>query len=332
MASFIPRKGPGGKRVWQAHVRRRGYPAQVHTFDTKAEAEAWASVIESEIARGVFVSRAEAESTTLAEALDRYEREVTPKKKSCGDERYKLAAWRSGVLAKRSLASIRGKDIAAWRDAELARGSATGTVRRKLALLAHVFQVARKEWGMESLASPVDAIQLPSPGQARDRRLVGDEEARLVEAAKAYGGEIGPIITWAIETAMRRGKIAAMRWEHVDRQARMLEIPKAPGKPTPEFVPLSTKALAVLDSLPRQIDGRVWSMRPDSISQAFGRVCKAAGIEALTFHDLRHEAASRLFEKGLNSMEVASITGHKTLQMLKRYTHLRAQDLVGKLG
>jgi integrase len=101
---------------------------------------------------------------------------------------------------------------------------------------------------------------------------------------------------------------------------------------TPRRVPLSTAALGVLDSLPRRIDGRVWGMRPDSISQAFERVCKAAGIEGLTFHDLRHEATSRLFEKGLNPMEVAAITGHKTLQMLKRYTHLRAEDLVGKLG
>ena len=330
MASFIPRKGPGGKRVWQAHVRRRGYPAQVHTFDTKAEAEAWAAVIESEIARGVFVSRAEAENTTLGEALDRYEREVTPKKKSRSDERYKLGAWRSSGLAARSLASIRGKDLAAWRDAELTRGSATGTVRRKLALLAHLFKVARKEWGMESLASPVDTIQLPPPGQARDRRLQGDEYARLLAAAQAYGGEIGPLITWAIETAMRRGEIAAMRLEHLDRQARVLLIPETKTG-TPRRIPLSTTAVATLNALPRRPDGHVWSMRPDSISQAFERVCKAAGIEGLTFHDLRHEAASRLSEKGFEAMEVAAITGHKTMQMVKRYTHFRAEDLVGRL-
>lgn len=87
--------------------------------------------------------------------------------------------------------------MAAWRDAELVSGSPTGTVRRKLALLAHISKVARKEWGMESLASPVDSIQLPPPGQARDRRLVGDEQARLLSAATTYGGEIGPIITWS---------------------------------------------------------------------------------------------------------------------------------------
>ena len=71
MASFIQRRGPNGKRVWQAHIRRRGYQAQVRTFDTKAEAQAWAATIESEIARGVFVSRTEAEATTLKEALAR---------------------------------------------------------------------------------------------------------------------------------------------------------------------------------------------------------------------------------------------------------------------
>ena len=122
-----------------------------------------------------------------------------------------------------------------------------------------------------------------------------------------------------------------MRWDHLDRRARVLLIPETKTG-TPRRVPLSTAALGVLDGLPRRLDGRVWGMRPDSISQAFERVCKVAGIEGLTFHDLRHEATSRLFEKGLNPMEVAAITGHKTLQMLKRYTHLRAEDLVGRLG
>ncbi len=122
-----------------------------------------------------------------------------------------------------------------------------------------------------------------------------------------------------------------MRWEHLDRKAKVLLIPETKNG-TPRRVPLSTAALGVLDGLPRRLDGRVWGMRPDSISQAFERVCGAAGIEGLTFHDLRHEATSRLFEKGLNLMQVAAITGHKTLQMLKRYTHLRAEDLVGMLG
>ena len=333
MASLIPRKGPGGKRVWQAHIRRRGYPAQVRTFDTKTEAEAWAAMIESEIARGVFVSRTEAEATTLREALERYVTEISAKKRSGNRESYIVRGWQSSGLAARSLASIRGKDLAAFvRECE-SRDLSPNTIRLHLALLSHLFNTARTAWGMESLTNPVDLVkgQRPKLPGGRTRRLVDDEEARLLTAAQSYGGEIGPIITWAIETAMRRGEIAAMRWEHLDRKAKVLLIPETKTG-TPRRVPLSTAALAVLDALPRRLDGSVWGMRPDSISQAFERVCGAAGVEGLTFHDLRHEATSRLFEKGLNPMQVAAITGHKTLQMLKRYTHLRAEDLVGMLG
>ncbi len=335
MASFIPRKGPEGKRVWQAHVRRRGYPTQVRTFNTRAKAEAWASIVESEIARGVFVSRTEAEATSLAEGLQRYQEEVVPTKKQSDRERRRVGELirQLGPLARRPLAGIRGKDIVTYIKDRAARGAGPNTVRLDLALLSHLFNTARTAWGMESLTNPVDLVkgQRPKLPGGRTRRLVDDEEARLLAAATTYGGEIGPIITWAIETAMRRGEIAAMRWEHLDRKAKVLLIPETKNG-TPRRVPLSVAALGVLDALPRRIDGRVWGMRPDSISQAFERVCKAAEVEGLTFHDLRHEATSRLFEKGLNPMQVAAITGHKTLQMLKRYTHLRAEDLVGMLG
>lgn len=75
------------------------------------------------------------------------------------------------------------------------------------------------------------------------------------------------------------------------------------------------------------------SMCPDSISQAYERVCKAVGIEGLTLpHDLRHEAASRLGGRALSGSEVASITGHKATQMVKRYMHFRTKDFVGRLG
>ena len=331
MASFIPRKGPGGKRVWQAHVRRRGYPAQVRTCDSKAEAEAWASGIEHEMARGVFVSRSEADNTTLAEALARYGREVSSRKRGVVQEASVISALSVGPLGQRALGSLQGKDLAWYRDSLLSEGYSPITIKRRLALVSHLYKIAAREWGMGGLVNPVPNVSIPKVNNARDRRLVGDEYARLLASAAAYSGVIGPLITWAIETAMRRGEIAAMRWEHLDRKAKVLLIPETKNG-TPRRVPLSTAALAVLDQIPRRIDGRVWGMRPDSISQAFERVCKAAGIEGLTFHDLRHEATSRLFEKGLNPMQVATITGHKTLQMLKRYTHLRAEDLVGMLG
>ncbi len=157
------------------------------------------------------------------------------------------------------------------------------------------------------------------------------------------------MVAIALETAMRRGELASMRWEHLDRRARVLLVPETKTG-EPRRVPLSSRALAVLDGLVRRLDGYVWGVRADSITQAFDRVVKRARADyeaecrgkgekpdprmltGLRFHDLRHEATSRLFEKGLNPMEVAAITGHKTLQMLKRYTHLRAEDLVDRLG
>ena len=306
------------------------------TFDLKTEAQVWAKQIESEMDRGVFVSRTEAEGTTLAEALERYLREITPAKKPSTQSRETIRARviAEASLARRSLASIKGSDIATFIRGRQAEGLGANAIRLDLALLSHVFTVAGSAWGMESLANPVKRIrgQRPKLPGGRTRRLVDDEYQRLVEAASGdQGGKIGPIITWAVETAMRRSEIAGTRWEHLDRKDRVLLIPETKNG-TPRQVPLSTAALQVLDGLPRRLDGHVWSMRPDSISQAFERVCRAAGIEGLTFHDLRHEATSRLFEKGLNPMEVAAITGHKTLQMLKRYTHLKAKDLVGRLG
>ena len=291
--------------------------------------------------RGVFMSRAEAESTTLAEALDRYVAEIIPHKKQAAREARRCTGLKEhlGGISKRFISTIQGKDVVAFIKSRAAGGAGPHTIRLDLALLSHLFNVARTAWGMESPSNPVELVrgQRPKLPSGRDRRLVGDELPRLLAAAHAYGGETGPLITWAIETAMRRGEIAAMRWDHLDRKARVLLIPETKTG-TPRRVPLSTAALAALppagvvpNAPPQRPDGRVWGMRPDSISQAFERVCQAASIEGLTFHDLRHEATSRFFEQGFNLMEVASITGHKTLSMLKRYTHLRAEDLAKRL-
>lgn len=167
--------------------------------------------------------------------------------------------------------------------AKEAEGAAPHTIHLYLALLSHLFTVARRAWGMEGFGNPTEFVRKPKLPQGRDRRLIDDEQIRLFNAAQAYGGKIGAIITWAIETAMRRGEIAAMRWEHLDRKDRVPLIPETKNG-TPRQVPLSTVALEILDGLPRRmghtahnVDGRIWGMRPDSISQAFERVCQAAG-------------------------------------------------------
>ena len=350
MATYVKRRGPDGRWVWQARVRKQGWPQQTRTFDLKAEAKRWAASIEGEMARGVYISRAEAEATTLAEALDRYAAEILPGKKSPAEIGF-VKRWKRHPVASRSLAAIRGKDIADYIREREAAGVGPNTIRLELALLSHLFTIARSAWGMESLQNPVALVKgsRPKLPRGRDRRLLSGEEPRLMAACEAYGGPIESIVAIALATAMRRGELASMRWEHLDRTARVLRVPETKTG-VPRRVPLSSRALAVLDDLPRRIDGYVWGIRADGISQAFVRVmkraragyeaeCAAAGkdpdlrmLRDLRFHDLRHEATSRLFERGLNPMEVSAITGHKTLQMLKRYTHLRAEDLVDRLG
>jgi integrase len=136
----------------------------------------------------------------------------------------------------------------------------------------------------------------------------------------------------ALETAMRQGELVNLRWEHVHLARRIAHLPDTKNG-EPRTVPLSTAALKILRSLPRSLTGQVFvGLTSEAVKRAFARAVRRAGIDDLHFHDLRHEATSALFERGLNIMEVASITGHKDLRMLRRYTHLRAEDLAKKLG
>ena len=278
---------------------------------------------------GGFISRKEAENTALSEALDRYEREISPPKKGHRREKTRISVWKTHPLAKRFLASIRGSDMASYRDERMKAGYGSNTIRLELAIISHLFEIARKEWGMEGLHNPVKSIRMPSPPAGRDRRLHPGELEKLLECLSE---EMNQLVRFALETAMRRGEIAGMTWEMVDLKKRTVTLPETKNGQK-RIVPLSSLAVAILKERmnTRRIDGKVWDVGLDAISQDFAKACRNAGISGLHFHDLRHEATSRLFEKGFDTMEVRTITGHKTLQMLARYTHLRVEDLVERM-
>lgn len=182
---------------------------------------------------------------------------------------------------------------------------------------------------MEGLTNPVKSIRMPSPPAGRDRRLQPGELDKLLESLSE---EMGQVVRFALETAMRRGELYEMTWDMVDLKKRTVTLPDTKNGQK-RIVPLSSVAVTILNErlTTRRIDGKVWGIGLDSISQDFAKACQKAEISGLHFHDLRHEATSRLFEKGFDPMEVKTITGHKTLQMLARYTHLRAEDLVERL-
>ncbi|PLT20525.1 MULTISPECIES: site-specific integrase [Ralstonia] len=338
---------------WRAFVRRRGYPLQTRTFDTKATAEAWARRIEAELDRGVFVDRTEAERNTLGDLLLRYSQEVSPHKKGGPLEILRIRKLRSDPIAALKVSALSGQSIAQYRDRRLAGDPKTkavsgSTVNRELTLIGHVISVARKEWGVHVDTNPVSLIRRPKENRARSRRLYRGEEERLLlqlelsqrtaEGFYVAGGcrneYVRPLVILALETAMRRGELLSLQWSDVhlaDRYVRLHDTKNGEARDAP----LSTRAVSTLTELstrPRHVSGRVFPVSPEALKKAFTRACDRAGIEDLHFHDLRHEATSRISEKLDNILELSAVTGHKTVQMLKRYYHPRASDLARKLG
>lgn len=344
-----------GDLQWQAIVKRRGHPLVSKTWNTRKEAEAWARQVESEMDRGIFVSRAEVERTTLHDLVERYRVEVLPSKR--GKHFGPALKVLDEHLGKYSLAALSPKLVAGFRDSRTKAGLSASTVKKEINLLSKLIDLAGKEWGVALPANPCAMVSRPVENNARERRLSPDEERWLLAACEP---PVALLARLALETAARLGELLALRWQDADSTKRVALIRGIEARGTKNndpfrAVPLSSSAVSVLDALkklPRGIDGRVfyWWRASDSFNKTWVRAvarareryladCAQAGVEPdaeflvdLRFHDLRHEATSRLFEKGVfDSMEVASITGHKTLQMLKRYTHLRAEDLAKKL-
>lgn len=344
MATINARRDRDGNLIgYQAIVRRRGFPSQTKTFDGFRAAEIWAHGIESEIGRGAFVDRTSSTNTTLAELLVRYRTEITPLKRgaasgAAAQEIHKFPALLDHPISRLKIVDIQGRAIAKYRDDRLAAGRAPATVNRELNLLSHVFTIAQKEWGIHlGQGNPVALIRRPTGDVKRDRRLSLDEETKLLEAARRVETDpeairIADLIVIAVDTAMRRGEILNIEWKHVNLEARTIHIPHTKTD-QPRTIPLTIRARDTLAALPGERVGPVWGVVHEaSISRAFAKAARRAGLEDLRFHDLRHEAVSRLFENtDLDAMEISRISGHKTFAMLSRYTHLRADRLVARL-
>jgi integrase len=206
-----------------------------------------------------------------------------------------------------------------------------GTVRRELSLLRTAIEVARREWGVEMRDNPVDKVKRPIARDARDRRLSNDEWRRLeTEIIHTRNKEVEPFVRLALETALRRGELLALCWRHVDLERRVALIPDTKTG-QPRTIPLSPEALRLLAAKERKGE-RVLNLTPFALRRAWDRLCARAKVEGLRVHDLRHEALSRFSELGLNTPELASISGHKDVRMLLRYTHVQPTQLASKLS
>ena len=325
---------------YHVQIRRKGFPPITGTFSRLTVARKWIASIEADIENKTYIDYSEAETTTLNDLLDRYESEILPSNKGRNVEHYRNGTLRQHLghycLSDLSLTAIRG-----YRDTRL-KTLSPPSLKPELVILSRILKLARLDWGITlPHGNPVPQLSLPKTDHARTRRLETGEEKRLLQGLE-QGSELDHIIQLALETGIRRGEILSLRKEDIDLVNSTLLI-RLTKNGEPRTIPLSSVARNVLRA---QLSASQWvtegvirlhkpslfSYTPRGLSGAFLRLCRRLGIDDLHFHDLRHEATSRFFEKGLNPVEVATITGHKDTRMLMRYIHLRAEDLVERLG
>lgn len=276
-------------------------------------------------------------NSTLKEALDYYRQHVSILKKSYAQEAYRINQI-GRMIGDQIVGEMTSVDIADYRDMRLStfnirtkRPIATSTVRLELSLLSNFFDVARIEWGAADV-NPVSNVRKPKVPPGRDRRLTAREERLILRYANAHPNrDFYSIVLVALETAMRQGEILKLQWEHINLKGRIAHLPDTKNG-TKRDVPLSIKARDALMMMGVKTKGPVFNYTNEGLKSTWRFMRIKLNIENLHFHDLRHEAISRLFELGtLDMMEIAAISGHKSLAMLKRYTHLKAQRLVRKL-
>jgi len=321
LASIMKRNGR-----YTARVRRQGTPVQTKTFDLTSDARRWAAETERQIDLGHLITN----DCTVGQLLERYGREVTPTKRGFYVEKYIVSRLRRTWLSDIWLSKLNSGHLARYRDERLKEVGASAC-NRDLSIISHAIRIAMSEWGFNLPGNPATNLRKPSQSKGRTRRLEGDEEHRLLMACRASDNlYLAPLVTLAVETAMRRGELLGLHWDDVYLDQGYVHLPTTKNG-TSRDVPLSPTARQTIEALPRAISGVVIPVHPEALKGLWHRAIRRADITGLRFHDLRHEATTRFFEKGLNVMEVASITGHKDLRMLQRYVQLRPTDLALKL-
>lgn len=251
----------------------------------------------------------------------------------------------AGYFDNLQLSDMTPLDFTRFADKRRKEGAGPATVLHNLAVVRSALKAAPAVFGIqvgvEPLAQAVDALQrvgTVARSENRDRRPSPQELAALVkdfERMSFHPSTILPmqiIVPLAIEFPRRRGELLDMRWDDLNRRRKIITLrdTKHPHKPRTEQVPLSPAALVLIDRLP-VVDERILPFKEESVSASFQRACSRLKIEDLHFHDLRHEGITRLFEQGYSIQEVAVVSGHMSWQMLRRYTHLEAENLAKKM-
>ncbi|EJW21563.1 site-specific recombinase XerD [alpha proteobacterium IMCC14465] len=313
---------------WQAIVRRKGQGSASKTFHVKREAERWARNQELKLDNGTF-GKLLPNEVTLADLLIKYRKTITVTKKGAPQETRRIQRLLNDPISSLAADQITSDRLASFRDRRLNNGTRAAAI--DLILIGHCLRVSINEWGLSLMTNPADKVKRPAPPKARQRRLkTGEYEALELASKKTRNCYLWPLVILAIETGMRRSELLGLTWDSVDLKKRTALL-KDTKNGDSRTVPLSERAASTINILPKN-SLLLFPVSDNAIRLSWDKLKKRANLDDLRFHDLRHEAISRFFEKGLSLPEVALISGHKDPRMLFRYTHLRAEDIVSKLN
>jgi integrase len=337
MATIVTRKGKRGVR-YQVRIHRHGIH-QSATFSTRDAARTWAQMVEGyAAAHGAGLVPEGVAGHSVAEAIERYRREVLPRKGPGTQQSYDghLRWWRRR-LGSMSLADLRSSEILVHRD-RLARHRSPATVNRYLASLSAVLSAAMLDWEWLE-ASPMARVRaLPEP-RGRVRYLTAAERPMLLEAVQASHEPYLAVVVWlAIATGARKGELLGLRWRDVDWTRQQLVFHETKNKER-RTVPVRGEAWTRLVDWaggvarigPDWVFPRPAGTKPLDIRYAWEQARAKAELEDFRFHDLRHSTASYLAMSGASMVEIAEVLGHKTLQMVRRYAHLSEAHTAGVL-
>lgn len=350
----IRKKGP---RQWHVQVRRRGYPRQTATFETRAKADEWAAKVESEMRSGTFRDLGAAERMTMAEAFAKYRDEVATEHKGASVERLRLNRFIQDKISGYSLATCSREVVGDYIKRRLEEVS-SGTVRREIDLLSQVFTSAIMDWHIPLPENPVHHVRRPAPSRQRDRRLKRHEEEAIASTLTGGGRSengtfskgtrnpwIQPLFELSIETAARRSELLRATWSDVRLQERHIFLSDSKNG-LPRRIMLNAKAVAVLERLwgmhqarvneageagKPYADERVFKVSDNAVKKAWARARASAEVPDIRWHDLRHEGTSRAAAKLSNVLELAAFTGHKDLRSVQRYYQPDSVDIAAKL-
>lgn len=346
MGTITSRKKKDGSVSHTAQIRIMRNGVRVYqesqTFDRKPAAKAWMKKRETELAEPGALERAARPGATLRQMIDQYLEQFEKVRPLGRTKRATLRAiadsWLGNVMDA-DLTSQKLVEYAAWRASDEGGGVMPQTIGNDLSHLGAVMAVARPAWGydvdphaMADARRVLRRMGLHSKSLERDRRPELDELEKLLEhfqemqQRRPSSINMLKVIGFALFSTRRQDEITRIRWADLDEEHRrvMVRDMKNPGQKIGNNVwcHLPDEAWAILQSMPRGCD-EIFPYNSSSISAAWTRACKFLGIEDLRFHDLRHEGVSRLFEMGWDIPRVASVSGHRDWNSLRRYTHLK---------